>query len=313
MTCLGLNIYYWGRWQQNRLLVECLGPLVADLHDQGFIESFWFDRFDSRGPHLFVLLTLPPGVQDEAARIAADRLGGYLADHPSTEQLSAEQLARLHSETRGKALCTVDAFPGMADNNSLAFFAHDRQGYPFSLSAGLLNEPELWRLLDDLAQWAIRQIGEHGETSTVGAAVRWAAGLDAILEETGLAPEYWRFHATTLIMPLAERLATAEEEVLRSLPSTVGEKNRATFSRVWKSVATQGPGWPHMRRLVELAVFPDEDRPAAWRFRALREAVHCAWKQLGVPVQLHIPLVLFAWDRSLARIPVASPSGSAGS
>jgi hypothetical protein len=234
-------------------------------------------------------------------RILTERLGIYFANHPSTEVLSPERLAELHSETRGKALCAEDALPGMAANNSFAFFAHDRRGYPFALSAGLPGEAELWPLLDDLARWAIRQIAARAEGSLVGVAVRWAAGLDAALEETGLAQGYWRFHATTLVLPLEERLATAEEEVLGSLPSTVGEKNRATFSRVWESVATEGPGWPHLRRLVELAAPPNDARPAAWRFRALREAVHCGWKQLGLPVQLHIPLVLFAWNRSLQR------------
>lgn len=303
MICLGLNVYHWGARQQDRLLVECLGPVVEECRQEGLVERFWFDRFDARGPHLFILLTLPghdEGVEageDEVARRVEVRLTSYLTAHPSSEVLSSERLAQLQGDLRGKALCSEDLRPGVAANNSYVLFTHDPQGYPFRLSAGLPFETELWRLLDDLARWGIQQIAAHPPGPPLAVAVRWAAGLDAALRAAGLAEEYWRFHAMTLLLGLEERLAAEEDQVLGSLEGAVGEKNRATFSRLWAEHSPV-PVWPHLSRLVALAAPEADASPAGRRFQLLRETVHCGWKQLGVPVPLHIPLVLFAWSQS---------------
>jgi hypothetical protein len=50
-----------------------------------------------------------------------------------------------------------------------------------------------------------------------------------------------------------------------------------------------------MQRLVDIALAV---KPPDGRFTVLREVVHCTWKQLGIPVHLEIPVVLFAWGRS---------------
>lgn len=299
MTCLGLNVYYWGSRQQDQLLVDCLGPLMKELREAGLLECFWYDRYDSRGPHLFVVAEVPENRKDEVQGRTATRLDRYLAENPSREELSLDQLAGFHDGTRGRLHCAEDARPGFGANNSYVFFEQAPQDYPFWISAGLPRQRELWRLLDDLAFWVIGQIAEHPVRPPVGAAVRWMAGLDDVLTRLGLARAYWRYHATTLLMGLRKRLETGEAEVLSSLKTLVGTKNHDTFSRLWAAASEGGSGWPHLSRLIELSLPEVEGVVPDRCFIPLREAVHCAWKQLGLTVQLEIPLVLFAWNRSL--------------
>lgn len=291
MSQIGCNVYFWGAGEQNRLLLECLGPAAAELRQEGLARSFWFDRFDARGPHLFVLIAASSGAGGEISRRLSSRLGEYLAARPSAATLSAEQAATLHAETRGKALCLADSQPGLAVNNSYALFEQPSTGYPFYL-LGLGDE--LWSLLSDLSFWGVSHLSA---TSSLGVAVRWIAALDLELRRLEVAGEYWRYHATTLLPALEERLAAGEEDALDSVPAAVGPKNLATFSRVWREAEHRPSPWPLLQRLVEILV-ADRRRFSSRPFAALREVVHCSLKQLGVPVSVHIPIVLFAWHRS---------------
>jgi hypothetical protein len=301
MPCVGCNIYFWGAAEQNRLLIECLGPSVAALRREGLARSFWFDRFDARSPHLLALITALPEAIDEVSRRLSAQVGDYLAARPSTDALSTEEIATRHAQTRGKALCSADTLPDLADNNSYLVFEQPSHGYPFFIGAGLREEEELWRLLDDLAFWAIDQLTAAPTAVPLGVAVRWIAGLDREVRRLGVAAGYWRHYATTLVVGLAERLAAGERDVIDSLPRVVGQKNLATFSRVWSEAESRPHPWPHLQRLVEIAFAGDEPAPVRGA-ATLREAMHCFLKQLGVPVSLHVPLVLFAWYQS-ARSP----------
>ena len=308
----GLNIYHWGRPQQDRLLTGCLGPVVAALREEGRIDGFWFDRFDARGPHLCVLIA-SAGTAEERATVEsrlATAIEEHLAASPSTEALSDEHLAALHEQTRGKWLCTVDREPGIAANNTLRLFDHDPAGYPFGLSRGLPGAHEIWSRVGALAEWAIGQIATAASSPPIAQAVRWAAALDRCLaDEEGRAEAYWRYHATTLLLGLDERLATAPDEVPATLLPAVGERNVAVFSRLWAE-GDRPDGFPELAPLARLALGgpPAEEAAAGRRFRLLREIVHCGLKQLGVPVSLHIPMVLYAWSRHLC-VPVSGTGG----
>lgn len=304
MPHLGLAVYFWGRTPQNRLIAECLAPTARELLSAGLIEHFWFDRFDARGPHVFAVFTALPPSTAEVSRRVAERVGRYLAESPSREEMTAEQVAAHHAGCRGKVQCAADTYPGLAGNNTFFTFEHPPTGYPYWLLAGHPGERELLPLLGDLALWAIDQFAAQPDQTPTMAAIRWAAALDRELVAAGRKPaDYWRYHATTLILPLAERLATAEDEVLRSLPASVGEKNRQMFARLWREVEAGATPWPLVHRLAEIAApAPDAEGTPRQRWGLLREIVHITLKQLGVPVGLHIPLLLFAWSHNLGEV-----------
>jgi hypothetical protein len=303
MPQIGCNIYFWGGEEQSRLLTECLGPAVVDLRSAGLARGFWFDRFDARGPHLFVLVAAPPEASGEASRRLSGRLDEYLAARPSAAPLSPGQVSTLHTQTRGKSLCAVDTQPGLAGNNSYVLFEQPATGYPFYL---LGTGDELWRLLNDLTLWAVEQLAAAQQRVPLGAAVRWVAALDRELRRLGVAGEYWRYHATTLLLGLEERLAAGESEALDSVPAAVGPKNFETFSRIWREAEHLPPPWPHLPRLAEILVAGGGQVPSR-PFAPLREAVHCFLKQLGAMVSVHIPIVLFAWHLSARPREAASP------
>ena len=311
MMHLGLTVYFWGAREQNRLLTELLGPAVAAFERDGSVARFWFDRFDTRGPHLFAILTLSDRPADggaEVRRRLATQLEEYLQRRPSMAELSQEEIETRHRECRGKTQCEADGYPGLAANNSYCLFEHPAGEYPFGLSRGLpdAENRELWRLLDEQTFWAIDRLADCAATAAVGPAVRWAAALDVALRALGAdAAAYWRYHATTLLLPLAERLASEELEVLASLPGAVGEKNTQVFSRGGEEVEGGAEVRQPSRRVVELAL-ADTGQPSGRRWRLQREITHVVWKQLGMPVALHVPLVLFAWHRNLAAAAAAT-------
>lgn len=284
---LALNVYCWGKAAQNELLTGFVAPEIRALREAGRVRRFWTTRFDSRGPHVMLVLTAPGGTRELEAHLG-ELLDAWLAEHPSTETLSPGELATRHDECRGKELCAPDHEPGIAPNNSYRFAPHSPHGYPF---AGSSDADEFWELASAHGLWLLDRLREGAGT---GLAVRWIADVDAALSRLGAdAAASWRYHATTLLRPLAERLRTEEAAVLAALPGSVGERNRQAFARVWDGRGA-APAWGPTARLVELALEAD-----AGGFQLLREINHCALKTLDQPVLLHVPLVLYAWQRNL--------------
>lgn len=291
MAHLALNVYFWGDSEVDRLLADCLGAAARELGDDGLLHRFWFTVFDARGPHVIAVLTaLDDAVAHVQQRLGA-RLDRYLAEHPSTVALTAEELERRHSGCRGKQLSAIDAEPGFAPNNSYRIVAHPADGYPFNRSTGVATQDELWEIVQEVVFWAIDQ--RRARTATA-AAVRWIGWIDRMLARAGADPaEFWRHHATTLLVHLDERLHEDEAAVLAAI-AAVGERNRAVFERLWDD----GPRPSACERLVEI-VLADDGRTAEQKRRLLRDINHCTLAQLGQPVARHIPLVLYAWQRNL--------------
>jgi hypothetical protein len=298
MPHLGLNAYFWGDREQDRLVVDCLAPLQDQLRRDALLERFWFDRFDARGPHVLAVFTVPESAVELARERIAAAVGSYIREHPSLAGLSADEVAKRHSECRGKILAVADREPGMAANNTWVLFEHAPGSYPFHLTRGLAAEEEIWRQADEVTRWAVRRIGESS-AKPLAAAVSWAVEVDRNLRSPADGAESWRLHATTLLLPLRERLEADEAGTLSLLPSWIGERNGAAFSRLWSNPGVLEPETrAAVRRLVEIA-YGLPGGPSGPRWRLLREMSHCTLKQLGLPVALHIPLVLFAWNHDL--------------
>jgi hypothetical protein len=122
--------------------------------------------------------------------------------------------------------------------------------------------------------------------------------VDRALGARGLAEGAWCHHATTLVLPLAERLQTEPEAVHRAVRAAVTPRNRTLFERGW---GKPDPALDAIaERIVAAASAPDARTPLA-RLQAVRTAVHATLLLLGLPVATHVPLVLYAWERSLPR------------
>lgn len=285
------NVYLWSAASRRRLLVDCLGPLARDLRDRGLVRRFLYAGFDARGPHLFALFSTTPDRRTWVESRLSAGLDAFLALHPDIEALPAAELAARHDQCRGKQLCAVDAEPGLEQNNSYRLCLQPADGYPFR--AG--GEDELWDLCGEMALWAVDQLRRGGEAA---AAVRWTAALDGALARTGAsAPDFFRYHATTVLLPLASALAEDEEKVVGGLAAAVGAKNRAAFAREWEAVEREAP-WAGVERLVTLAVSHDGATPGE-RWKLLREVNHCVLSQLQQPERARLALWLYAWMRGV--------------
>ncbi|HEX2202864.1 MAG TPA: lantibiotic dehydratase C-terminal domain-containing protein [Longimicrobium sp.] len=304
LTHLAFNVYHWGDEPQRRLLVEALAPAVRALRAEGVARRVWYAAFDARGPHLFVLLSAPSARADELRERFGALLDAYLAAHPSTETIPPDVLQTRHDECRGKRLCAVDGEEDFAPNDSWRVCEQPADAFPFRLSAGIEDADALWDACGEWALWAVDRIAEGAGTA---AGIRWTAALDGALARAGLdAAEYWRFHATTLLVRLQAALEHDEAASLAALPASVGEKNRAAFGRVWAAVEAEPEAWAGLDRLVALAHRPEGETPKE-RWGLLREINHCVLSQLQQPVRLRVPLVLHAWSRAVAE-PAGAPA-----
>src|SRR4051812_6556856 len=93
---LGANVYHHGWQHQNRLLADCVQPLLKEIDAQGIPLRFWFDRFDTRGPHVFSLLTVPEPRASEVRHLLSRTLDAYLAEHSTAGALDLEQVEAFH-------------------------------------------------------------------------------------------------------------------------------------------------------------------------------------------------------------------------
>lgn len=290
------NVYCHTPAEQNRLLIEVVGPFATGALAAGRLDFFLYDRFDARGPHIYLLLA---GGSAEASRELAEELEGKIADFlldlPASPGPSAEEVQKWHESCRGKALCEVDRLPGFAARNSQAWAPHPDDGYPFWIWSDLARAGDFFRAITAQSAGAIGQLAVHRGGAAVGPGLRFAASLDHALGRLGLsAAGYWGYHLATLLPERTGAIAAEPEATAELFAPLVSAGNRATFDRFFAAVAEPGRVDPQAARIAEaLAAELAGERG----YRALREVVHLALKQLGMNVGLQIPLVVYAWSR----------------
>jgi len=296
LVYIGANIYYWGKAEQRRLLLEGMRQWALDACLQGLADRFWYCPFDKRGPHLFVLFGTRSKAQDGTHDFLLGRISRYLAESPSRTIISLEEIQRRDSECRGKTLCAPDRIPGFATNNSFVLFLHAARDYPMSLSSGMAAEDDFWRRISDLTLWLLGEL-EHGNGK---AAIRWLVAVSRSIERCGIeAADYWRFHVKCLLPKLRIDDA-ARRDIQETLSHTIGKHNDQVFSATWTEASTSEANVFDSDRLVQIAL-ADDGRSLQQRFQLLRNVNHVALSQLGHTVHLHLPMVLFAWQRSLVQ------------
>jgi Lantibiotic biosynthesis dehydratase C-term len=301
MACLGLAVYCWDRSDQDKLVANWLGPMVEQLDRLDLVESLWFDRFDVRGPHLSVVLATAGDLQPIAEQVRSS-LSGYLARWPSANGLTEHQLRDRHEACRGRQQGPADRLPGFAANNTFEIYEHPEDDFPFGLGRGYSADRPFWAAVDAISRSNIGALKKNTPTPTRDA-IRLVAELHKALSSEGRDAEgFWRHHSASLLPGLKRRLDIEELSASSDVSGWIGETNRARFAPIFDGVrrAEVGP-----RTLAALA--PGEDRGGDWHL--LREVVHSLTKQLGLPVVLEIPLILFAWSRSLEEAGVSFVAG----
>lgn len=295
MRTAALNVYFWDLPEQNRLMTECVGPAVGALRDGGALERFWYDRFDTRGPHVLVLLGGPEARAAEVRGRLSAALDDYLARAPSPRVIEREELELRHRQCRGKHLCSLDLLPGFEPNNSYRWADDPEDAYIMRRPPGM-DGRALNPLLADQALWSIDRLREGATTAT---AVRWAAGLTAALERAGADPaEVWRFYSASLVLRLRQAIAAEDPAVVDGLPRLIGERNVAVFDGLWDRARDAAPVWPGMGAVAAcIAAQP----PSPERTHFVRELIHAVLAQLDQFVRFRIPLSLYAWHRTLPR------------
>jgi len=132
----------------------------------------------------------------------------------------------------------------MAEEGSFELFEHAAEGYPYRLAAHLEDPPEFWRLLEDLLFWSLQQIEASPESMPVETGIRWAAALDGVMREAGVAEEFWRYHAETLFPGL-----TAGQSEKQRIFAYLKERSSPGIGRSFRaSGKRRGPPLPPGRR-----------------------------------------------------------------
>ena len=244
----------------------------------------------------------------EAAReLLNARLTAYLADHPSRTELSLDELAARHRDCRGKALCAIDAEEGFALNDTIRFCEQPGDRYPLSLGRSLADPDRLWDLLDGSTAWVVDRLAREPGRTLTGVAAGWLASLSVILPDHFAEPPlYWRHHAASVI----PRLEAPEDggETVRRLTQALGPSNEAALEEVWERARTEPPPWQQLPKLLDLVAGARETAGLGPR-ELLREIVHVTLKQLGIPIKLQRPMLLFGWRESLRAPVMQSPPG----
>lgn len=301
------NVYCHTPAEQNRLLIEVVGPFASAALAAGRLEFFLFDRFDARGPHVYLLLA---GSDAETSRGLAEELEAeiarFLLDLPESPGPTDEEMQNWHDSCRGKFLCEMDRLPGFGVRNSQSWAPHREDAYPFWIWSDLARASDFFRAITAQSAGAIGQLAVHRGGSAVGPALRFAASLDHALRRLGLAAEnYWGYHLATLLPERTEAIAETPVATAERFAPLVSAGNRATFDRFYAAVAEPGREDPQAARIAEaLAAELTGERG----YRALREVVHLSLKQLGLNVGLQIPLIVYSWSRYF-RLPAGPDQG----
>ena len=293
---LAFNAYcFSGPKALNSLLVECISPVIKELRSEGLVDSFFYDRFDRRGPHIFGVASVCKETFEEVEYRIKNKVESYFADRRNMDQYPLDELMARHYGCEGKALCEIDRLAGLATDQTVLFCGHSNGSYPFSITKDMPGSAELWRLVDKTTSYTLQVLAD--ERSPTSQALNWIATVDRSLYRYHMnAGDYYRYHAATLLTNLEEKLEENEQEIIESLPGMVA-KNRAIFDKFF-SREDIDTSWLSINQLVNLATNPN---PAFHHWATLREVVHCTLKQFGLSINTQMPIILYGWLRALQQ------------
>lgn len=291
MSYIGANIYYWGTQDQRRLMQDGLGSWVREVRESGAIKHFWYCPFDVRSPHVFALFRTRTGHADSFKRRLQEHIESYLKNMPSRTELSSVEIDTRHRECR-ITMNSADRLPGSSPNNSFELFEHAPDDYPFQMGRQLNHPEELWDRWDKTSVWALRYAAENGTRT----AISWLASVDRALTKHGMvAKEYWRYHAFTLLPGLKQQFLSEPARVEAWLNEAVTPRNKSSFTKIWSIAGLPDVDIDGLVHFVAVQPGLTKDE----KFYLLRQINHVTILQLGQIVRLEIPIVLYAWHRTV--------------
>jgi len=295
---LGANIYYWGEQEIRYLLLHGLKSWASKSRSEGLSDFFWWTRFDARGPHIFTIFSAAnKGKGEQLRQLLNHWIEYFLLTQSSTVELDSRLLEERHRNCRGGKMCIADTPDEIAPNNTFQMFSHHPANYPLSLVAGMQNKREFLGHLDRLAFRAIHEAQAEDVFST---AIRWIAEIDQVLPLCNVSPEdYWFFHLSTLfVFSDSKHWRERRNSFLSHLPKMLSEGNRISIAKTWL-IQSQHSAGTDTYDLVR-SVLAEDGRTLDDRYMVLRQINHQLLLQIGLLGKFEIPLVLYAWFRSLS-------------
>ncbi|AHH96961.1 hypothetical protein GCM10010174_73800 [Kutzneria viridogrisea] len=112
------------------VLVRLIAPLAEDLQRRRLAHRYFFLRYWDGGPHIrFRVLPTSARRAELVRRCVARACADYLRDHPSQQQMSAEQYEQ--SSSYLSQLESTTPLPVMFPNNSVEFIPYVREEHRF--------------------------------------------------------------------------------------------------------------------------------------------------------------------------------------
>ncbi len=131
---IALHVFYAAN--ANPVLVNCVGPLTAELREKGLLAKWFFIRYWLEGPHIRLrLLPSAPEHAEEVRKTAEERLAAYLARRPALYEEDRNDSGDLYrnmylaeySQDQWDAEYGADGTMPFRDNNSVHLMTYDRE------------------------------------------------------------------------------------------------------------------------------------------------------------------------------------------
>jgi thiopeptide-type bacteriocin biosynthesis protein len=131
---ISLHVFYAAN--ANPVLVNCVGPLTAELQEQGVLAKWFFIRYWLEGPHVRIrLLPSAPEHAETVRRTAEERITAYLRRRPALYEEDRDANADLYknmylaeyTQEMWDADYGPDGTMPFRDNNSVHLMSYDRE------------------------------------------------------------------------------------------------------------------------------------------------------------------------------------------
>src|SRR5262249_44500109 len=144
---------------------------------RGLPARFWFSRFDARGPHLFLVVSVAAESAGAAREELSSAFAAYLSTEERGESMPESEVEARHAACWGKALAVVDRAPGFAEDGTFVSFEQPAAGYPFFLAGGAAGDG-IWETLTEQSRWCVRELAKVAPRNATASALRWLGELD---------------------------------------------------------------------------------------------------------------------------------------
>ncbi len=181
---ISLHVFYAAN--SNPVLVQCIGPLVAELRERGLLSKWFFIRYWLEGPHTRIrLLPAPDADVDEVRQLAESSIAAYLKRRPAlyeedrnnSDGLYKNMFLAEYSQERWDADYGPDGEMPFRDNNSVAEIEYEREyGRYGGVTALALAESHFERSSDHVLS-LLASTNVHVRTVLLGQAAQLTMAL----------------------------------------------------------------------------------------------------------------------------------------